>query len=278
MLYGLGDYQGGLEAGQEAVNLYRQLDDQFGLGCALCYTGNMAAFQNQLDLAEQALSEAIQIGHEIGNNLILCFALGVFSHYVALPRGDIATARTYAEESAHYAREIGMSWAEAQGEVVLARISMILGQLDEARQHALKAAAVFQDLRDPVTLNLAYNELADIELRARNLEAARNYLKECILTGKELNLRAFVAQALESYAYIAQAQNQPARAARLLGAAEAVQEGLGTSAIGVHRLEQEYESAVAWLHAQLTETAYDAHWSEGCAMSMDKAISYALEE
>ena len=73
-------------------------------------------------------------------------------------------------------------------------------------------------------------------------------------------------------------QNQPARAACLLGAAEAVQEGIGTSAVGVERLEDEYQRTVAWLHTQLDETAYDACWSEGCAMTMEQAISYALQE
>ena len=276
--YGDGDYQAGLDASQEAVRLYRQLGDRFGLGFALCYTGSMAAFQNDMALAEQALSEAIKIGHELESNLVLCFATGVFSHFVALPRGDIATARVYAEESAHYAREIGMAWAEAQSEMILARIASILGQWDEARQHALKAVDVFKDLKDLATLYQAYNELADLELRAGNIAEARQNLRQGLSTGHGLNLRAFVAHSLESYAYIAQAENQPRRAARLLGAAEAIRAGLGTSTIGVHRLDEEYASVVGWLRTTLSEADYDNLWSEGCEMSMDQAITCALEE
>jgi hypothetical protein len=78
--------------------------------------------------------------------------------------------------------------------------------------------------------------------------------------------RAFVAHELESFAFLAQAHNQPARAARLLGAAEAIQERIGTTAFGVLRLEIEYERTVAWLHAQLDETTFNTYWSEGCAM------------
>jgi hypothetical protein len=85
-----------------------------GYSGMFCYAGNMAAFQGDLAQAEQALMEAIRIGRESGNPGILSFALGVLSHYVALPRGDIAAARTYAEESTHFAREIGMSWADRQ--------------------------------------------------------------------------------------------------------------------------------------------------------------------
>ena len=43
MSYGDGDYQSGLDASQEAVRLYRQLGDRFGLGFALGSMGNMAA-------------------------------------------------------------------------------------------------------------------------------------------------------------------------------------------------------------------------------------------
>jgi non-specific serine/threonine protein kinase len=95
---------------------------------------------------------------------------------------------------------------------------------------------------------------------------------------QEMGQQAFVAHELESFAFIAQRQNQAERAERLLGAAEALRERIGTSAIGVGRLEKEYESAVSWLHSQFDETAYPAHWSEGCAMTMDQAISYALEQ
>ena len=76
---------------------------------------------------------------------------------------------------------------------------------------------------------------------------------------------------------IAQAQNQPARAARLLGAAEAMIEGTGISAVGVFRVQSEYENAVAWLHAQIDEAAFRACWAEGRAMGLDQAVAYSLE-
>ncbi len=275
---GDGDYQTGLDAGKEAARLFRQLGDRPGLGLALAYAGFMAALQNDLAFAEPALLEAIHLGREMGDKPLLSFALGVQSRNIFMPRGDLAAARASDEESIRFSREAGLHWGEALGEVVLARIDAMTGRWDEAREHALKAVPVLQDLRDPLTLHQAYSELADIELRAGNLAEARRYLQECILTFQRLGQLAFMAHALESFAYIAQAVCQPKRAAILLGAAEAVQEGLGISAIGVERIQSEYERTVAWLHTQLDEIAYQAHWSEGCAMSMDQAIAYALEQ
>jgi non-specific serine/threonine protein kinase len=278
MSYGDGDYQTGLDACQEAVRLYEQLGDRPGLGFALGYLGNMAAMQGDMALAEQALTEAVLVGREIENKLILAFALGVLSRFVLLSRGDLAAARASAEESTRFSREAGVPWSEALAELVLARIAAMTGQWDEARRRALQAVEVYRGLRDPNALNQAYSELGDIALGAGDLAEARRYHQQAILAWQELDQVAFVAHELESFAFIAQAENQPARAACLLGAAEAVQEGIGTSAIGVERLENEYKRTVAWLHAQLDETAYDAGWSEGCAMTMDQAISYALQE
>ena len=61
----------------------------------------------------------------------------------------------------------------AQTELVLARIAAIYGQWDEARRHALAAVEVYQELRDPLLLNMSYHDLGDIELRAGNLAEAR---------------------------------------------------------------------------------------------------------
>jgi predicted ATPase len=276
--YGDGDYQSGLEASEQAVSLYKQLGDPFGLGFALSSLGNMAAYQGDLDVAEQTLNEAIRVGREHAIKLILAYATGVLSRSVYLPRGDLSRARTLAEESMHYSQEIGLPWSVAQSELILARIDAIQGQVDVARAHALSALAVAQELRDPSLMYIATFHLGDVELCAGNLMEAQQHHRQTILACQEFGQFALAAHELESFAYIAQAQNQPVRAARLLGAAEAVQKSIGTSAIGVERLQDEYQKAVAWLQSQLDESALAAIWSEGCALTMDQAISYAVEQ
>jgi non-specific serine/threonine protein kinase len=277
MSYGDGDYQAGLRDSQAAVQIYRQLGNPFALAFALCHLGSMAAYQSDLDLAEGALTEAIGLARQMGDKVNLCYGLGVLSNNVMLPRGDVEAARTYAEESIRCAYEIGMEWGAAQGELILARIAMFLGEWDAARQHALTAAAVFQATGDPLVLHIAYIELGDTELCAGNLPEAERYHQQCILAFQQFSNRAFIAHGLESFAFIARARNQPARAARLLGAAEGLREGMGISVFGVERLENEYNKTIAWLHTLFDETTYRAHWDKGCDMGMEQAISYALE-
>jgi tetratricopeptide (TPR) repeat protein len=278
MNYGDGDYQIGLAACHEAVRLYRELGDPFGLGMALGTLGNMAAFQGDSDLAERALLEAVQIGHALENPALLCFATGVLGQYVYMPRGDLEAAWRSTEESMQYARLAGMTWAVAQGELIFARIAALKGEFEVARVHTQISQEIAAGLRDTLLLNMAVFRLGDIELQAGNLAESQRYLSQSILVFQEIGQRAYVSHGLESFAFIAKRNEQPERAARLLAAGEALREGLGTSLIAVMRLDDEYDATIAWLHERLDDATYEAIWSEGCGISMDQAVALALEE
>ena len=103
-------------------------------------------------------------------------------------------------------------------------------------------------------------------------------MRHSIQAWHELGQPALAAHELENFAYIARMQSQPQRTVRLLGAAEAVQERIGTSAVGLARLQGEYQSTLDWLQTQMNEAVSVTLWSEGCGMTMDQAISYALEQ
>jgi tetratricopeptide (TPR) repeat protein len=243
---------------------------------ALCYVGNMAAFQGETELAEQALAEAIFIGQEIGNKVVLSYALGVLANHVELPRGDVASARLHNEESARHSRDLGLTWALAQTELVQVSIAALQGQWEEGRHSAQAALDIFRELHDPLLLAMTTSELGDLELRAGNYPGAYRCHEQCILSFQEIGQQAFVIHELESFAFIAQRQNRPERTARLLGAAEALREEIGVSLVGILRIEDEYERAVSWLHTQFNESTFREHWADGRAMSMDQAISYSL--
>ncbi len=276
MSYGAGNYQAGLDASQEAAHLFRQLGDRSELAMALCYVGNMAAFQGENALAEEALAEAILIGRETGNKVVLSYALGVLANHLELPRGDFASARLHNQESARHSRDLGLTWAVGQAELCQVRIAALQEQWDEGRASAQAALDIFQGLNDPLLTAMTYSELGDLELRTGNLSQAQSYHEQSISSFQEISQRALVIHDLESFAYIAHRLNKPERTARLLGAAEALRAETGISLVGIMRIEDEYERAIGWLHTQCDETTYNVRWDEGRAMSMDQAIFYAL--
>jgi hypothetical protein len=107
-------------------------------------------------------------------------------------------------------------------------------------------------------------------------EEAAGYLEEGFGLIREVGDWEWVAYSLDSFAVVAGAKGQGERAARLWGAAEALRKSIGAP---LHPTERpDYDRSVATARAQLNETAWEAAWAEGMAMSAEEAAEYALGE
>jgi hypothetical protein len=104
-------------------------------------------------------------------------------------------------------------------------------------------------------------------------EAARFYRDVLALEhrGREVGL----VNSLEGLGAVAAAQGTPERAARLLGAAEALREVPAVPRLPRERVD--FEAIVATLRATMGEPAFAVAWAEGRAMSLAEAMEYALE-
>jgi hypothetical protein len=85
---------------------------------------------------------------------------------------------------------------------------------------------------------------------------------------------AAVANVLESFAYVAQAEHNPERAARLLGAAEALRDNIRVPLTADER--REFDAAAADLRGQMEAGAFAAAWAQGRAMDTERAIQFAV--
>jgi hypothetical protein len=83
-----------------------------------------------------------------------------------------------------------------------------------------------------------------------------------------------VAHQLECFAVIAVVEEEPQRAAKLFGAADAIREVTGHKRTD----EEEAEEAqfMSRLRAMLPEAEFNALWAEGKSMAMEQAIQLAL--
>jgi hypothetical protein len=74
----------------------------------------------------------------------------------------------------------------------------------------------------------------------------------------------------------ANGHHQPLLAARFLGAREAIHESIGSKLDS--GLQPIYQVLVAQTRAMLDESAFEAAWGEGRALTLDEAVDYALKE
>jgi non-specific serine/threonine protein kinase len=85
-----------------------------------------------------------------------------------------------------------------------------------------------------------------------------------------------LAEVLEGMAWLAAAEGHAARAARLGGAAKALEEALGAALHPV--LRPSHDQAVQTMQAALGEAAFAATWAEGRSLPLDEVITLALED
>ena len=105
--------------------------------------------------------------------------------------------------------------------------------------------------------------------------AARSLYAEGMAAAQDQGSAFHVAVLLDSFASLAAAAGQPARAARLLGAAEAVRHASDVALAPVYRRDF-YDAFVATVRAALDAEALAAAWTEGCGLSWEQAIAYGL--
>ena len=134
-----------------------------------------------------------------------------------------------------------------------------------------------QEAGDRTLLPLPLTTLGWVALLGGDLDRAETLYKESLALSRELGGSLGTLVFLEALACVAGAKGEAERAARLIGAAEALREamGVGSWPALLRTLEEPY---LVGARSQLEEEAWAEGWEEGRAMSMEAAIEYALSE
>jgi DNA-binding CsgD family transcriptional regulator len=125
-------------------------------------------------------------------------------------------------------------------------------------------------------LNNALDKLGWAALMRDEHERAKALYTESLDLSMGLGDKWVAVGAVEGLACAAAAGAEAERAARLFGAAEALQEAVG----GQHMPEEAAlrEPYLATARSRLDEASWEDAWAEGRTMSMEQAMEYALSE
>jgi ATP/maltotriose-dependent transcriptional regulator MalT len=111
----------------------------------------------------------------------------------------------------------------------------------------------------------------------QNRSRAGRYFREALVLASEAADKSNSAYCMQGLAAVTGARGELRRAARLLGAAEALLEAAGVPVYVTadHNLHQRVTSAA---HERLGERAWTVACDEGRAMTFEQAVEYALED
>jgi hypothetical protein len=120
------------------------------------------------------------------------------------------------------------------------------------------------------TMGIAALDMGDPECAAALLEEAMHALQQ-------LGDKVAIFHCLLGAAGVAGSRGEPARVARLWGAAEALGEAFAVTVLPAIRAHYDYGGLLAAARAGTDKLAWEAAWAEGRAMTPEQAVEYALE-
>ncbi|HEX2374435.1 MAG TPA: BTAD domain-containing putative transcriptional regulator [Actinomycetota bacterium] len=225
------------EAGRQALERYRALDDQFGLAQAQFTLAEMAIALGDLDAAKAGYEGAVAAARDGGPLWALMASLVRLGTLLTM-EGEEARAAPLIAEAVALARRSGQRRAFGHLYNELGAVARARDDVERARQLHQEALAIVRGLIGwSVPHTLA--SLACAEARLGDLDAAAAHLREAAGLLLSTPQPATAALVLNGEALVALARAQPEQAARLLAAAEATHERIGTVPVGAERREMD---------------------------------------
>jgi predicted ATPase/transcriptional regulator with XRE-family HTH domain len=257
-----------------ALALYRALDDRRGMARALHNLGAVTAIQGDYAWATSLGEESLALYRSLRDGPGIALALNNLAA-IALGHPDYARAGSLLEESLALSRQQGDTLGTA---IALSNLAdAARGQGDYARAVALyeQSLTLHESIGDRMGRRQDLVELAGalqaLGQHDRALALYRESLSEYQAGG---NPRS-AAYALEGIALIHAVQGQPEPAARLVGAAAALRAAIGAPLMEPDR--RRYDPALAAVRTVLGEEAFAAAWAAGQTLSLEQAITEALQ-
>jgi tetratricopeptide (TPR) repeat protein len=246
-----------------------------GRARALSAAGWRAHGVGEYERAAALLEESIAIWRELGDKRGAAIALVRFGQ-LEQSRGDYDRAWTLLEESRGLFREIGgESGLDAPVAVFLAQVAKNRGDNERAIPLFEDCLTLARERGDTHAASSSLRSLGELRQVSGDYGRAAMHLKESLILVRELDDRPCTATTLDSLAVLATVRGEPARALRMFAAAEIARE------VEVYTLppadRDRLTQAVAAARTQLDPAAIDAAWAEGRAMTLEQAITYALE-
>ncbi len=262
---------------EQSLALWRALDYQWGIALSLTRLGDTALDQGDHGEARLRYEEALAIARPLGAKGPHAHALLGLGH-LALDQGDYLAAGPLLEEALALRREMGHKRA-------LRTLTRELGRLARYQRDYARAAAF---LEESLALSRAIGQKGQnwgiaaalselgmvLQCLGESAKAEAHY-KESLLLRRDLGDTRGIAESLERLAALKCTNDRAEPAARLLGAAESLREGVSAPLPVPER--PLYERTVAALRSKLGDRVFDAARAKGRSISLERILALVLE-
>lgn len=255
--------------------LFSEQGNGVGAGFCLVRLGATLGLQGEFPKATALLEHALALGLEIGDHRVVANSLQQMG-LLAMQRGDVGEARDLWRRSYDLFRQVGDTWGTFASLGDQGETAMLMGDHDSARRMLEKSLSMATEMRDMWRVARCLGTLGDLANRRGDVDVARRLQLQALRLRRDIGEKAGIAESIEALARAAVERGEAARAARLLGSADRLREAIGAPVL-LCRAE-EREVFVGRIRAALAPADFAAAWTEGRAMTVEKAVSFALEQ
>jgi tetratricopeptide (TPR) repeat protein len=187
---------------------------------------------------------------------------------------NLTAAESVLEESRQIFQEVYDEWGASHALMCLATLSWKGENWATALALSQQALVGFQKLGDRVFQAVTLRHVGFAYVNLGDLANGPAALRESLILAQQLHGKHEIAQTLWRFAEAAQQMDKSVRAVRLYWASRNIADSI---AAWQQENEAEFENTLAACRAALSEPAFVEAVEEGRAMTVEQAISYALE-
>ncbi len=275
------DFAAALELADACRELWEELGDREGVAQSLITLGSVALWRSQPELSEARFEEALVIWRALKNPEGIAYALNCLGPAV-YDQGQTDRARDCFTETLAIARSRADKGAISAAINNLGILERDSKNLAAARAYYEEGLAIFEELGDRGGTAIGLNNLGEIHRDLGEFLQARARHREALAPYRELGNDHGLAWSLEGIALGligdegAGVADQADRALRLIGAAEAPREAIGSPLNAERR--SEYAPFRARARALLGGDAADAALAAGRTLPLDQALELAAND
>jgi len=270
---GSGEYAAALACFERALATAGELDHPWGMADALTNLGCVHRIVGDYAAAQRRFEQSLQVYEEHGGSMWLIDVRCALAEN-ALCQGDMPTARSHLQAAADVLGESDNRWLQTLLCTFRGLLAHYEGDAAAAARLLEETAARAREGQFRPDLARALVALGRVRRAQGRLGPAGGRLREGLALFRALGHKLGIAEALEELAAVSAAQGEGTSAARLLGTAQALREGLGAPLPPVDRAG--HDAVVAACRSALGEAAFTAAWAGGAARPWQEVVEEAL--
>jgi predicted ATPase/transcriptional regulator with XRE-family HTH domain len=270
-----GEYGQAGELYEQALALFRDLNDKEGMANSLTNLGIVADRQGEYKRAAALFEQAVVLARERGDTQQIAKTLNNLA--AAWRRqGDYARQAVLYEEALALFQELRDRHGISAALDNLGQVAFWQGEYKRAAALHEESLAIARELGDRHGIIISLINLGAVAERQGDYGQSTALLQEGLVLCREIGARDEVADILERLSWVAVARGHAFRAVLLGGAAQALWEALSVPLAQEERAD--HDRAMLAMRAVLGEVGFAAAWAEGRALPLDAAVALALED